>query len=278
MTGNPPCCGDGARAPGPHRPPRCHTACLTGVRGEVEIAQDEALHLSRVLRLRPGAAVEVFDGCGRSAAGRIEALARGGGRVSIVGPMVESPPPSFEGVLVQAMPKGEKKDLIVQKAVELGLSRLVFLEAERSVARIGADDAARQKERWMRVAVAAAKQCGCDRLPAIETRVGIDAALAAVPSDVRILCETLPEARPLREILREADARRPGSVTVFVGPEGGFSPDEIRILLASGAQAASLGPRILRTETAALFAMSVLLYEFGTGSACAVRPDPGLQA
>ncbi len=278
MTASPPCCGDGARSPGPHRPPRCHTACLAGARGAVEIMPDEALHLSRVLRLRPGAAVEVFDGCGRSAAGRIEALERGGGRISIAGPIVESPRPPFEGVLVQAMPKGEKKDLIVQKAVELGLARLVFVEAERSVARIGTDDAARQKERWMRVAVAAAKQCGCDRLPAMETCAGIGAALAAVPSGVRILCETLPGARPLREILREAASQNAGSLAVFVGPEGGFSSDEVRMLLAAGAKAASLGSHILRTETAALLAMSVMLYEFGTGPSRSVPPVPGADA
>lgn len=274
MTGSPPCCGDGVRAPVPHRPPRCHTARLAGGQVAVEISPDEALHLDRVLRLRPGAAVEVFDGCGRSAAGRIEALGRGGGRVLVDGPVIESPPRAFEGVLVQAMPKGEKKDLIVQKAVELGLGRLVFLEAERSVARIGADDAARRKDRWMRVAVAAAKQCGCDRLPAIGTCVGIDAALAAVPSEVRILCETLPGARPLREIVRAAACRRPGSVTVFVGPEGGFSPGEVRVLLAAGAQSASLGPHVLRTETAALLAMSVMLYEFGTGNVLPGHPVP----
>lgn len=278
MTASPPCCGDGDRAPGLHRPPRCHTACLAGVTGEVEIPRDEARHLARVLRLRPGAAVEVFDGCGRSAAGRIEALEGGGGRVALAGPVLESPRPAFEGVLVQAMPKGEKKDLIVQKAVELGLGRLVFLEADRSVARIGDDDAARQKERWMRVAVAAAKQCGCDRLPVIETCAGIGAALAAVPSEVRILCETLAGARPLREIVSAAASRRPGSIVVFVGPEGGFSPGEVRTLLAAGAQPASLGPRILRTETAALLAMSVLLYEFGTGNARALPPVPAANA
>lgn len=245
-----------------HPPPRCHAPRLGEGGGLLELEGDEAAHLSRVLRLRPGDAVEVFDGAGRAAPAVIDILGRHGVRLR-VGAARLTPPPAFEGILVQALPKGEKKDLIVQKAVELGLSRLVFVESERSVARLDADGVAHRAERWTRIAVGAAKQCRRDRLPRIEAAGDLDAAIAVVKAGLRIFCEALPGAVPLRDLLRGASQAGETSVAIFVGPEGGFSPSEIRSLVNAGARPACLGPFILRTETAALLAMSALLYEFG---------------
>jgi 16S rRNA (uracil1498-N3)-methyltransferase len=261
MTADRPCSAEGASAPPGHSKPRCHAARLGDAGGVLDLGGDEASHLSRVLRLQPGDAVEVFDGAGGSAAARIESCTRHGVRLRM-DEVRSSPPPGFEGILVQALPKGEKKDLIVQKAVELGLARLVFVESERSVARLGGEGVARREERWLRVAIGAAKQCRRDRLPRIEAAPDVPAAMASVQAGVRVLCEALPGARLLRDVLREASVAGASSVALYVGPEGGYSPAEIRMILESGAIAASLGPNILRTETAALFAMSALAYEF----------------
>jgi 16S rRNA (uracil1498-N3)-methyltransferase len=261
MTADRPCSVEGESGPPGHAAPRCHAARLGAAGSILDLDGDEATHLSRVLRLNPGDAVEVFDGTGGSAAARIESCSRHGVRIRI-DQVRSSPPPGFEGILVQALPKGEKKDLIVQKAVELGLARLVFVESERSVARLGGEGASRREQRWQRVAIGAAKQCRRDWLPRIEAAPDVPAAVASVPAGVRVLCEALPGARPLRDVLREASVAGAASVTLFVGPEGGYSPAEIRLILDAGACAASLGPTILRTETAALFAMSALAYEF----------------
>ncbi len=261
MTADRPCSAEEASPRPGHSKPRCHAARLGGAGGVLDLDGDEAAHLARVLRLRPGDAVEVFDGAGGSAAARIESCSRHGVRIRI-DEVRCSPPPAFEGVLVQALPKGEKKDLIVQKAVELGLGRLVFVESERSVARLAGEGASRRDERWRRIAIGAAKQCRRDRLPRIEAAPDVATALASVRAGPRVLCEALPGARPLRDVLREAAAAGAASVVLFVGPEGGYSPAEIRMILDSGACAASLGPSVLRTETAALYAMSALAYEF----------------
>ena len=259
MTARPPWAPDGA--PPAHRPPRCHAPELGRAGSTIDLPPDEAAHLARVLRLHPGDAVEVFDGEGRAADGRIDSIGRHAARV-VLGPVRVAPAPAFEGILVQALPKGEKKDLIVRMAVETGLARLIFVEAERSVVRLDPDDAVRRTERWMRIAVGAAKQCGRDRLPRIDAVADLPSAVASAPAPVRIFCEAVADARPLRDLLREASAANAGSVAIFVGPEGGFAADEIAALRAAGARPASLGPLILRTESAALVAMGVLLCEF----------------
>lgn len=261
MSAGPPCSADGAPGAPAHPPPRCHAPRLPPAGGILDLDGDEAAHLSRVLRLREGDGVEVFDGAGASASARIESAGRRGVRL-LVGETRMSPAPAFEGILVQALPKGEKKDFIVQKAVELGLARLVFVESERSVARLDAEGGARRAERWSRIAVGAAKQCRRDRLPVLSAAPDVPAAVAALPAGVRILCEVHPGARPLRGILREAAAAGVRSVTVFVGPEGGFAPGEVDCILGAGAAVASLGPNVLRAETAALYVMAALAYEF----------------
>lgn len=162
-----------------------------------------------------------------------------------------------EITLAQVIPKGHKLDFVVEKATELGIVRLIPVRSSRSVA----DASAHKLERWSRLARAAAQQSGRTRVPQIESPIDFLALVARIRKfDVTLLAWELATAS-LREALRALDGAR--TVLLIVGPEGGFSHDEASAAIAAGACAVSLGPRILRTETAPLVLISVLLYEGG---------------
>lgn len=263
MTARPEWAADPASPDPRRRIPRVHAPAADWAGGRIELPPDEAHHLTRVLRLGEGDAVEVFDGAGRSAEGRLTAIGKRRATVEIAGAPCVEPAPAVELILVQSLPKGHKADLIVQKGVELGLARLLFVETARSVARLGPEGDDDRAARWRAVAVSAAKQCGRNRLPAIEACDRVESALGRVPADAaRMACLPAAGAPPLRDALRAAAEQGARSVAAFVGPEGGFDPAEAGLLLRSGARAVSLGRHVLRTETAALFVMSALAYEF----------------
>ncbi len=212
---------------------------------------DEARHYLRdVLRLAPGDEVELFDGRGAAWPARIgpgfEALALGPRREAGAGG-----PPIH---LLLALAKGEKVDLVVQKATELGAARLVPFAAERSVVRLEPAKGAERAERWRRIAEEAARQCGRADVPEVSPPVTLAAALAAVPPGFRLLVLHGEGGTPLAALpLLGA----PGLAAV-VGPEGGLTPEELAACQAAGAARATLGPRTLRAETAAIAAVAVL--------------------
>ncbi len=207
---------------------------------QVRVAGAELRHL-RTLRLAPGARLRVLDDTGgehdvvlerlgaREAVGRIVASAR---------PRRESP---LELVLAPALLKASKMDLVVEKATELGVQRLAPVVTAHVVGR-GAP-----LERWRRVAVAAAKQSGRTRVPAIDAPVPLDALLAAPWAGLRLVPWEGESARRLDELPARAAA-----VIALIGPEGGLAPDEVARARTHGFEALTLGPRVLRAETAAI--------------------------
>lgn len=221
---------------------------------------DEARHLSQVLRLQSGDAITVFDGCGRRAAAAILTVARD--RVTLqLGPPLPVTPIQPAITLAQAIPKGKNMDLIVQKAVELGIATLQPLITRHTIVHPGEGKA----EKWRRTALEACKQCGQDTLPAIAEPLAFTAWLpagAGAPG-LKVIASLAPGARPLRQILRD----HPGttSATLLIGPEGDFSAQETAAALAAGFLPVSLGEIVLRVETATLFCLSALRYEFGAG-------------
>lgn len=233
-----------------HLPPASwESACLTG---------DEARHLTQVLRIKPGESITVFDGCGISAEARV--LSSSKDQVFLdIGPSNVSArtPPSV--TLAQAIPKQKNMDLIVQKAVELGVAAIQPLVTRHTIVHPGEGKA----DKWRRIALEACKQCGQNNLPVIHDPLPFDVWLSgqAPPSqDLRIIASLAPGARPLREILRQAS--NPESATLLIGPEGDFSPDETSSALAGGFLPATLGPIVLRVETATLFCLSALAYVY----------------
>lgn len=226
------------------------------------LTNDEARHLSQVLRIKPGETITVFDGHGRRADAEVLSVSRDQVPLKIIGP-VEIPPAPLPAItLAQAIPKGKNMDLIVQKAVELGIATIQPLVTRYTIVQPGDG----KSEKWRRNALEACKQCGQDTLPHIADPLPFDHWLeitAGVPPaahHLRLLASLAPGAKPLREVLRA----HPGTntATLLVGPEGDFSHEETTVALAAGFLPVSLGSIVLRVETATLFCLSALRYEY----------------
>lgn len=223
-----------------------------------------------VLRLKPGDPLEVFDGNGRVARGEAPerppsgVLRREGVEIA-VGETVFRAPPTTRLVLVQALAKARAMEMILEKAVELGVSRIVPFEAARSVPRAGGRDAGGGSGRLGRIALNAAKQCGAAHVPVVEPPCDTAAAAACVASlGVALVGSLEPGAQPLAGVLASA-GRGPASAGVVIGPEGDMTPEELSAFRAAGARPARFGGLVLRVETAATFALGVLAFWFGAG-------------
>jgi 16S rRNA (uracil1498-N3)-methyltransferase len=211
------------------------------------LTAEQAHYLFSVLRLKAGDSLEVFDGRGARYRAMVE---QGALRIG------EALPPSARGVdvwLAQALAKGEKMDVVVQKATELGATRILPLETERAVVR----GPSGKLDRWRRIAQEAARQCGRADVPEVDEPRDL-AALFALLADRRALLLVPEAATRLGEAARSSE-----KLLVAVGPEGGFSPDEQARAVAAGMVAVGLGPLVLRTETAGLAALSVVLHVHG---------------
>ncbi|HEY8961560.1 MAG TPA: RsmE family RNA methyltransferase [Luteolibacter sp.] len=223
---------------------------------EAWLTGDEAKHLSQVLRIRAGETVAVFDGNGRRADAVVREVARDRAKLEL-GPAVETPPLKPAVTLAFAIPKGKNMDLVVQKAVELGVSSIQPLVTRRTIVQPGEGKA----EKWRRVALEACKQCGLDHLPVIAEPLMFSGWLAKREGgDLALIASLAPGARPMKEAVRTPEA--PRAVTVLIGPEGDFTPEETTAALAARFRPVTLGVNVLRAETAALFCLSALRYEF----------------
>jgi 16S rRNA (uracil1498-N3)-methyltransferase len=212
----------------------------------------ERRYLAAVLRLAPGTAVEVFDG-----AGHVWDAEFTGSEVRL-GERREAPPPAASVWLAFALPRGEKADWVVQKATEVGVARLVAWPAERSVVRLDPARAGARVERWRRIAAEAARQCGRAGVPEVVAAGGLREALAAPPGFDRLVLAAGAVA-PLGTAIRQDAA---GWLAV-VGPEGGLADAEMAACLDAGCTAVSLGPRVLRAETAAIVSAALIQHLAG---------------
>jgi len=227
-------------------------AAAGGTGGIIGLPEDEAHHAGRVLRLSVGDSVIVFDGQGTCHTARLESLGKRDARCLITG--LAPAAPEVPGLaLAFALCKGEKPDLILQKAVELGASALIAVEARRSVIHLDAERAGRRMEHWQGITVAACKQCERAKLPVIHGPVRLGELPKLLPGWTFILLEAREDAISLPSLLMN----HPGPVCLAVGPEGGWTPEELAEARKLGWPAASLGPRILRAETACIAALAV---------------------
>lgn len=220
----------------------------------------EAHHAAHVLRLDRNDRLVVFDGEGREASAEIVAATAGQVQLRLLG---ETRTPGLRAriVLAQAIPKGKNMDLIVQKAVEIGAAEIFPLLSDRTVVQLDAESAAQKRAKWQQVAIEAGKQCGQNWLPQVHTpRTVAEFFAQAGEFDLRLIGSLQPGARHLKEILAE-QAERPRQVLIVIGPEGDFTPAEIALARSHGCAPLTLGPIILRVETAAIYCLSILSYE-----------------
>lgn len=222
---------------------------------------DEAKHAAQVLRLRSGDRIMVFDGRGRSAGAEILDISKSELRLEL-GQEILAPKLEPEICLAQAVPKGKTMDLIVQKAVELGVSRIQPLITRNTVVQVDGDDAPRKSAKWQRVALEACKQCGQDLLPEVLPVRDFASWIDDSEGELKIIASLLPGVRSLRELLRGTERGTLRRVTLLVGPEGDFSAAEGAAAMEAGFLPASLGSIVLRAETAAFFGISAIRYEF----------------
>jgi 16S rRNA (uracil1498-N3)-methyltransferase len=222
-----------------------------------------ASHITRVLRLRVGAALILFDGNGGEYEASID-QAHGGTVTVAIGEhhAIERESP-LSLTLAQGVSRGERMDLVVQKATELGVTHLVPVLTERSVVRLSAQQSDRKVNHWRAIAIAACEQCGRNRLPSVAAPVALavflrGAASAGAAAGTRLLLS--PEAAVTPKDLRRPDSN---ALTVLIGPEGGLTEEEEQAAVAAGFSAVRLGPRVLRTETAAIAALALLQREVG---------------
>ncbi len=221
--------------------------------------RDGIVYLGRVLRLGSGDAVEVFDGEGGLYEGRIEDL--DAGRI-VLGPRRAAVPDDPPFLLLQGLPKGEKMDWIVRKAVELGVSHVVPVSCRRSVVRLTSERSSRRVERWRRIAREAARQSGRADLPRVDPPRPLDEALALARPEWLRLCPWEGEhERSFRQVV-ETRRDAPGHA-VLIGPEGGLEEAEVEAARTAGFVTVTLGRRILRTETAPLAILAAVRFVQG---------------
>lgn len=220
------------------------------------LPQAQAHHAARVLRLAAGDAVTLFNGDGAEYAAVIEHLARGAVSARVLERRAVERESALAITLGQALSSGERMDYSVQKAVELGVAAVHPLAAERGVVRLSPQRAERRVSHWQSVAIAACEQCGRNRVPPIApvAALGLWLAQGAARGDNALRLLLAPRAATrLRDIARPAAA-----VTLLAGPEGGFTPEEEATAVRSGFLPVRLGPRVLRTETAAVAALAAM--------------------
>jgi len=244
-------------------PDECQGSALT-------LTGREAHHGLRVLRLRKGERVTVLNGVGRVFDCEVTSLNR-----DTIGLDVQetkdAPAPPCEITLIQAIPKGKLLDSIIQKATELGVSRVVPLLSERVITQIDGDNSDTKTAHWHTVAIEAIKQCGSPWLPRIEPAVSLAELLARKEAfDLVLIASLQPGSRHPRvwfDQFRQRERREPKSACVWVGPEGDFTEGEVAAVMAAGAAPITLGPLVLRCETAATYCLSVINYEAQSGQA-----------
>ncbi|NLT19556.1 MAG: 16S rRNA (uracil(1498)-N(3))-methyltransferase [Syntrophomonadaceae bacterium] len=232
---------------------------------QVRFSKTELHHIEKVLRLMPDDEIIIFDGSGKEYLVVLKPLAEGELGGIILQQTVANREPVLKINLVQAIAKGEKMDLIIQKAVELGVSKITPVLTDRTVVKLFGDKAEKKQQRWQSIAREACKQCRRNQIPEVFSIINLGEYLNDCTGETGIMLYETEPRQPIRTVFDnlKANIMASGQLNLLVGPEGGFSPPEAELAQRNGFVLTGLGPRILRTETAALVALSILFYESG---------------
>lgn len=244
-------------------PPKAESASA----GSIILDGENARHIAGSLRMRPGDALTLCDGIGTDYTCRISEIGQSSVTAEILHRSASSSEPSRKISLYQCLPKFDKLETIIQKTTELGVYSLHPVASSRCISKLSSDAWKKKAVRYQKIALEAAKQSGRGYIPAIYPPCSFQAAINDACCAGHVILFYEKTAQPLRRILAEiAVQQKPQCdlpIAVFVGPEGGFSPEEVELAVGRGAHIATLGPRILRTETAPIAALSIILYHTG---------------
>ncbi len=230
------------------------------------LSGSEAHHAREVLRMKAGEKLVLFNGQGREITAEIVDLTGAEIRLRKL-QEAETQPVQCRIVLGQAIPKGKNMELIVQKAVEIGAAEIAPIISDRTIVQVDPESATQKQSKWRQIAIEAAKQSGQNWLPHVHTPRKLAELFSMAPEesfDLRLIGSLQPDARHLKKILADYSREhelRPRSVLMLIGPEGDFTPAELSLARRQGCQPITLGPIILRVETAAIYCLSILSYE-----------------
>lgn len=225
---------------------------------QVELPTELVRHLRTVLRLSPGAQIQLLNGRGGVAQARLLGLTAGCGSAEVLA-AEQLAAAAVSLSLIQGLPKGEKLELVLQKGTELGAGQFVLTRMARSVGRFKAERKQSKLERWEKIVLEAARQSGQPFLPRVQLADSFGQAINEVTADLKLMLWE-EAAMPLCALLPPDPPQR---IAVIIGPEGGMNPAEAKQAQVAGYRAVRLGPRILRTETAGLAVLAILQYLYG---------------
>ena len=231
--------------------------------GDVEMPEEEARHLARVLRLSAGDPVAVFDGRGREALARVESIASRRVRVTVLEPRAAAPEPSVAITLAQALLKSDKMDRVIRDAVMLGVTAIQpFVSRRTDVPKAALKTGVRQ-ERWDRTVIASVKQCGRAVVPPVLPTHDLSDLFANASGLLRLMLVEPGASSDAVAELGSLEQRRPSEAIVIVGPEGGWDPEEVARAAEAGVTLVTLGRQVLRADAVGVVAVSVLRYIWG---------------
>jgi len=226
---------------------------------EIRLSGEAAHHILDVMRLRERDKIVAFDGSGKEYEGIIRSADKKSLVISVINTKEAARSDGVEITLIQAIPKRDKMDYIVEKATELGVVAILPTITGRTIVQLKGEKARKRRDRWEKIAAQASRQCGRLTIPVIETPAIFEKVTATFCGYDRVLIASLDEdARDLKEVLAGSPA---GRVALCIGPEGDFTKEEADAARSSGAVPVTLGPRILKSDTAGLALVSIVSYE-----------------
>lgn len=236
----------------------------------VMIMGDDARHLTKVLRVVPGYQLIVSDGAARDVLAEVETIQKDQITARIIEQLPRDHEPDLDVVIAQSLPKADKLEMVIQKCTEIGAAAFYPFTSERTVVQYDSKKEVKKLERWNKIAKEAAEQAGRNIVPQVHAPVSMKELLASSGSfDQLYVCYEKGQDQSLKDLLqqlkKESSARQTDQklkIMLIIGPEGGFSEDEISRAEEAGCKTVGLGKRILRTETAPIAALSCVLYEF----------------
>lgn len=228
---------------------------------EVSLPPDLARRLATVLRLKPGERIVLADGSGRDHEAELVSVSSRAVTAVLLAERPSPLEPGVEVVLYQSLIRPQRFELVLEKGTELGVARFVPLITER--VQVKTEGGSQRAERWRRIVTEAAEQCERGRVPAVDAPMRFEEAIASAPG-LKLLPWEEERSTGLRAGLA-ALTERPSTVSLFIGPEGGFSPEEAALSRSAGCVTVSLGPRVLRSETAGIVAVALVMEALGEG-------------